>query len=334
MTVLEVRELTVRFAGGHRPLTAVAGVDLRVPSGSVLGLVGESGSGKSTLARALVGLVPITSGQVLLAGVDVGGGRRSRAARRQIQMVFQDPYASLNPRMTVGETIDEAVTALGRFGRRERAAEVARLLDLVSLEAAHTQRLPRELSGGQRQRVAIARALATEPQVLVADEITSALDVSVQGAILNLVRDLQTRLGLTVLFISHDLSVVRYVSDAIAVMYLGKIVEAGATDELVVDPQHPYTRTLLDAVPQLGGAATQGSGLLDTDPPDPHDPPSGCRFHTRCPVGPFVHQSRADCVSDDPEPGAAGRRHQAACHYAAQRNGADAGSSLSSSALD
>ncbi len=242
MTTLAIRGLTVRFTGRQRTLTAVDGVDLHLPSGQVLGLVGESGSGKSTVARALVGLVPISAGQVLLDGEDIAGRGRRRTARRQIQMVFQDPYGSLDPRMTVGETIGEAVAAHGRVGRRQRHAEIERLLELVALDADHARRLPRELSGGQRQRVAIARALAAEPRILIADEVTSALDASVQGAILNLLRDLQARLGLTVLFISHNLAVVRYVSDVVAVMYLGKVVEIAATDELLERPQHPYTR--------------------------------------------------------------------------------------------
>jgi peptide/nickel transport system ATP-binding protein len=322
MTTLEIRGLTVRFAGRHRTLTAVDGVDLHLPSGQVLGLVGESGSGKSTVARALVGLVPISAGQVLLEGEDIAGrGRRVAAARRQIQMVFQDPYGSLNPRMTVGETIGEAVAAHGRVGRRQRHDEVERLLELVALDPDHARRLPRELSGGQRQRVAIARALAAEPRILIADEVTSALDASVQGAILNLLRDLQARLGLTVLFISHNLAVVRYVSDVVAVMYLGKVVEIATTDELLERPQHPYTRALLDAVPQLGAVPVElAAGLLDADPPDPHDPPPGCRFHTRCPVGPLLLPERTICATGDPDDGASDRLHQAACHFAGGSN--------------
>jgi peptide/nickel transport system ATP-binding protein len=316
MTTLEIRGLTVRFAGRHRTLTAVDGVDLHLPSGQVLGLVGESGSGKSTVARALVGLVPISGGQVLLDGEDIAGRGRRRTAQRQIQMVFQDPYGSLDPRMTVGETIGEAVAAHGRVGRRQRHAEIERLLELVALDADHARRLPRELSGGQRQRVAIARALAAEPRILIADEVTSALDVSVQGAILNLLRDLQARLGLTVLFISHNLAVVRYVSDVVAVMYLGRVVEIATTDELLERPQHPYTRALLDAVPQLGAVPVElAAGLLDADPPDPHDPPSGCRFQTRCPVGPLAMPERTLCATDDPDADAAARLHQAACHF-------------------
>jgi peptide/nickel transport system ATP-binding protein len=229
--------------------------------------------------------------------------------------VFQDPYASLDPRMTIGETIGEVVAARGRVPRADRAAEVVRLLDLVALDGSHGRRLPRELSGGQRQRVAIARALAADPEVLVADEITSALDVSVQGSILNLIRDLQRQLGLTVLFISHNLSVVRYVSDVVAVMYLGQIVEVGPVDDVVTDPQHPYTRSLLDAVPRLGAPQRSAPSLLETEPPDPHNPPQGCRFHTRCPIGPLVHSERMICVTTSPDIEATGRQHRSACHF-------------------
>jgi peptide/nickel transport system ATP-binding protein len=304
MSALETRELGVRFG----PVAAVDRVSISVPAGRVLGLVGESGSGKSTIARAIVGLVP-AAGRVLVGGADVSS---LPAGRRRVQLVFQDPYASLNPRMTVGETLAEAA----RAGRRERDARTRELLDLVALDARHAGRLPRELSGGQRQRVAIARALAAGPEVLIADEVTSALDVSVQGAILNLLRDVQARLGLTVLFISHDLSLVRYMSDAAAVMYLGRIVEAGAIGELVARPRHPYTRALLDAVPRLAGPAIGAPALLDADPPDPGAPPAGCHFHPRCPVGPRVRPDRAVCAERDPWPGAGARPHCAACHFA------------------
>ncbi len=231
MRELRFENVSVRF--GHR-VTAVDGVDLTVPAGSVVGLVGESGSGKSTLARAAVGLVPLSGGRVTLDGAPV-----PTRGRRPLQMVFQDPYSSLNPRMTIGATIAEAVPR-----GTDRKAEVARLLELVDLPD-RASRYPAELSGGQRQRVAIARALAGRPEVLIADEITSALDVSIQGAVLNLIRDLQRTLDLTILFISHDLAVVRYVSDTIAVMYRGRIVEHGPADAVLTEPQDPYTRELL-----------------------------------------------------------------------------------------
>ena len=294
-------------------LTAVDGVSLTVPSGQVVGLVGESGSGKSTLARAAVGLAPVSAGRVLLDGVDV----RKLPRRRPLQMVFQDPYSSLDPRMAVGESITEAMPrGTSRGARRD---EVARLLELVNLDPERASVLPGQLSGGQRQRVALARALAGQPKVLIADEITSALDVSVQGAVLNLVRDVQRRLALSMLFISHNLAVVRYVSDVVAVMYLGRIVEAGPAEQVLTDPQHPYTRDLLAAAPSAHRnlLADTDDALADTEPADPHHPPAGCRYHPRCPIGPLVHTDRAVCVSADPADEAAGRAHSAACHFAA-----------------
>ncbi|MFJ9850325.1 ABC transporter ATP-binding protein [Streptomyces sp. NPDC101150] len=228
--MMHISELTVRFGG----FTAVNGVSLEIPPGSVTGLVGESGSGKSTLARAVAGLTPYR-------------GTVSGAERGRIQMVFQDPYSSLNPRMRIGDAIAEG----SRKPRARHGAEVARLLELVSLPASYASRHPRELSGGQRQRVAIARALAAEPDLLIADEITSALDVSVQGAVLNLIRELRAELGLTMLFISHNLAVVRYVCDALAVMRHGQLVESGPVEDVLDAPRHAYTRTLLTAVPKL-----------------------------------------------------------------------------------
>jgi peptide/nickel transport system ATP-binding protein len=322
MSALEAIDLTVRFGTGVRTLVAVDRVALQVPPGKVVALVGESGSGKSTLARAVVGLAPVAAGRVLVDDQDLAqvSASRRRALRRRVQMVFQDPYGSLDPRMTVGETLAEALTARGRLGRAEREREVARVLDLVALDRGFAGRLPRELSGGQRQRVAIARALAVEPGVLIADEITSALDVSVQGAILNLLREIRDHLGLSILFITHNLSLARYLGDAIAVMYLGRIVERGAVEEVVADPRHPYTRALLDAVPSLEGAARVPSELDDDDPPDPHDPPAGCHFHPRCPIGPRMVPDRDVCVAQDPWEGAAARPHAAACHFAAERS--------------
>ena len=316
MSELRFEDLTVRFGGRRRGVTAVDGVDLTVPSGKVVGLVGESGSGKSTLARAAVGLTSVTGGRVLLDGRPARRTSRA-AARRPLQMVFQDPYSSLDPRMAVGASIAEAIPR----GGAPRRAEVARLLELVGLAADRAGMYPGELSGGQRQRVALARALAGRPDVLIADEITSALDVSVQGTVLNLVRDLQRRMRLSMLFISHDLSVVRYVSDIIAVMYLGRIVECGPADDVLLDPQHPYTLELLAAAPRPGAASADlpepGSALravADAEPADPHHPPGGCRFHPRCPVGPLVRDERAVCR--EREPVAEGHRHRAACHFA------------------
>lgn len=225
-------------------------VSLEVPDGTIVGLVGESGSGKSTLAKAAVGLVPLSGGHILIEDSLVDGtpaGRRSRARRPGVQMVFQDPYSSLDPRMSVGGSIAEAMP--GRPSRAERTSEVARLLDLVHLDPGRATQRPGSLSGGQRQRVALARALAGKPEVLIADEITSALDVSVQGAVLNLVREMQRELGLSMLFISHNLAVVRYVADTVAVMSEGRIVEHGPTADVLENPTHDYTRELLAAVP-------------------------------------------------------------------------------------
>ncbi|WP_284740631.1 ABC transporter ATP-binding protein [Amycolatopsis sp. RTGN1] len=310
MSALEFDSVRVRYG----KLTAVDGVSLTVPSGQVVGLVGESGSGKSTLARAAVGLAPVSAGRVRLDGVDV----RKLPRRRPLQMVFQDPYSSLDPRMAIGESITEAMPRdTSRGARRE---EVARLLDLVQLDPERATMLPGQLSGGQRQRVALARALAGNPKVLIADEITSALDVSVQGAVLNLVRDVQRRLALSMLFISHNLAVVRYVSDVVAVMYLGRIVEAGPAEQVLTDPRHPYTRDLLAAAPSAHRGLlddTADDPLADTEPADPHHPPPGCRYHPRCPIGPLVHTDRTLCVSADPADDAAHRPHRAACHFAA-----------------
>lgn len=318
MSELTFEQVTVRFGTGSRALTAVDSVDLTVPSGQVVGLVGESGSGKSTLARAAVGLTELGGGRILLDGVPLV--HRSRGPR-PLQLVFQDPYSSLDPRMTIGNSIAEAVP---RSADYSRAGEVARLLELVDLDPEHASAYPAALSGGQRQRVALARALAGRPEVILADEITSALDVSVQGTVLNLVRDLQRRLHLSMLFISHNLAVVRYVSDYIAVMYLGRIVEFGPAAELLGDPQHPYTRELLAAAPRRGALALDAEELdpalravADAEPADPHHPPPGCRFHPRCPIGPLVRPDRELCQTVDPTPDAGRHRHHTACHYAA-----------------
>ena len=320
MTALETRGLTVRFGRGQSALVAVDGANLTVPEQTIVGLVGESGSGKSTLARAIVGLVPIAGGELLLDGVAVRHRRTGNVGglNRRVQMVFQDPFSSLNPRMTVGNAIAEAAGAGRRASRTVRAKEVEELLELVHLDPAVTRELPSRLSGGQRQRVALARALAVRPDVLIADEITSALDVSVQSAILNLLRDLRDRLGISILFVSHNLATVRYVSDTLAVMYLGRLVEAGPAGALVADPQHPYTRSLLDAVPRLGVSIREvGTSTLDAvEPPDPRHPPSGCHLHPRCPVGPMVDPTRQICIEGDPREGADERVHRAACHFA------------------
>ena len=301
MSELRFEGVTVRYG---RALTAVDGVDLTVPSGQVVGLVGESGSGKSTLARAAVGLAEPASGRILLDGVPM-------RHRRPLQMVFQDPYSSLDPRMTIGDSIAEAMPRADR-----RRDEVVRLLELVELDADRVSAYPGALSGGQRQRVAIARALAGRPEVLIADEITSALDVSIQGTVLNLVRTLQRELRLSMLFISHNLAVVRYVSDIVAVMYLGRIVEVGPARDVLGNPQHPYTKELLAAAPRRG-ATSLPAVELDVEPADPHHPPAGCRFHPRCPIGPLIRTDREHCLTLDPTAEADHRLHRAACHHAA-----------------
>jgi len=312
---LRFEQVTVRYGSARRGMVAVDRVDLTVPDGSILGLVGESGSGKSTLARAAVGLTPVHSGRILLDGRPVP----RRSGRRPLQMVFQDPYSSLDPRMTIGDSIAEAVPRGTRAAARR--AEVARLLELVELDPGRAGSYPAQLSGGQRQRVALARALAARAEVVIADEITSALDVSIQGTVLNLVRDLQRELGMSVLFISHNLAVVRYVASTIAVMYLGRIVEHGPAAQVLADPQHPYTRDLLAAVPGEQHAGPDGPGgpavpaaVAAAEPADPHAPPPGCRYHPRCPVGPLVRPELQICRTIGP---AAADRHAAACHFAA-----------------
>jgi peptide/nickel transport system ATP-binding protein len=313
--LLSIRGLTVRYGVGTRAINAVDDVSLDVPAGAVLGLVGESGSGKSTLAKAIVGLEPPDSGTIDLDGESISeASRTARERRLQVQMVFQDPFSSLDPRMTIEQSLMEALTARRRLSRAASRAEIERLLDLVSLDGAVSAALPRQLSGGQLQRIAIARALAAQPRLLIADEITSSLDVSVQGAILNVIRDIRAALDLTMLFISHNVAVVRYLSDVIAVMYLGQIVESGPTEEVLANPQHPYTQVLLDSVPGVVHSGEAGH-FLDGEPPDPHDPPPGCRFHPRCPVGPRVMPARTICETDDPCAAAPSRRNRAACHF-------------------
>ena len=311
MSELHFDGVSVRYGSHRTGLTAVENVTLTVPTGSVVGLVGESGSGKSTLAKAAIGLAPVTDGAITLDGRDVRTFRR----HRPIQMVFQDPFSSLDPRMTIGESIAEAIPKRTMNAVQKRA-EVARLLELVALDPERASSLPAALSGGQRQRIAFARALAARPELVIADEITSALDVSVQGSILNLVRDLRSELGLTMLFISHNLAVVRYLSDYIAVMYLGRIVEFGVAHDVLTDPQHPYTQELLSAAPTRDGdlLAVDPNAPADVEPPDPHHPPSGCRFHPRCPIGPMVRPERTECIAV--EPVLAAGVHGAACHFA------------------
>ncbi|CAH2604990.1 murein tripeptide ABC transporter/oligopeptide ABC transporter ATP binding subunit OppF [Rhodovastum atsumiense] len=265
-------------------LRAVDDVSFAIPRGTTLSLVGESGCGKSTVARLSVGLYPPSGGEIRFEGQPLSAARAQPALRRRMNMIFQDPYASLNPRWRVRDIVAEPIRAFGLLRTRaDIAARVGQLLMQVGLSPADGEKFPHEFSGGQRQRISIARALSSEPEFLVCDEPTSALDVSVQAQILNLMRDLQARLGLTYLFISHNLAVVRHVSDRLGVMYLGRIVEIGPVEAIFRTPHHPYTRMLLDAIPDLemaGRARIPVGGEV----PSPIDPPSGCPFHPRCPL--------------------------------------------------
>lgn len=312
---LELRDLVVAYPAPRGVVHAVAGIDLEVDAGGTVGLVGESGSGKSTVARAIVGLTPVASGSLLVDGVDITRRRtRDDAFRRRIQLVFQDPYTSFNPRMTVGETLGEALSRARGTRRLVRGKEVADLLELVGLAQADAARYPSQFSGGQRQRIAIARALAVRPELIIADEITSSLDVSTQAAILNLLKELQSLRGVSYLFISHNLGLIRWMSREVAVMHLGKIVERGAASEVFDRPRHPYTRALIDAIPQLE-APQRRVFHLEGEVPDPRHPPSGCRFHLRCPVGPIVAEARGICETDEPDRLALVNPNRAACHF-------------------
>ena len=266
---------------------AVDGVSLRLAKGEVLGLVGESGCGKSTLGRTILQLIKATEGSVILGGKNLTelAGRELREARADFQMIFQDPYASLNPRMTVYSTLAEALQSHREIPRADLAHEVGALMEKVGLAARFMRKYPHEFSGGQRQRIAIARALAVEPKLIIADEPVSALDVSIQAQILNLLSELTREMELTMIFISHDLSVVKHISDRIAVMYLGRIVEIGPANEVFEQPQHPYTKALVSAVPVPDPDSEQAREriLLPGDPPSPLNPPGGCTFHPRCP---------------------------------------------------
>lgn len=315
MAKLSVEGLSVRY-GGDDGFTAVDGVSFSIPDGGTLGLVGESGSGKTSVGRAILGLVEST-GHIRLGDEDYSArrARRTRHFRSRVQMVFQDPFSSLNPRMTVQETLSEAVEIAGSTPRAARRARAGDLLEMVELDRALMVRYPHEFSGGQLQRVAIARALALQPEVVIADEVTSALDVSVQATVLNLLRRLQRELDLSVLFISHNLASIQAMSDEVAVMYLGRFVETGGAVDLFNNPAHPYTRTLLKSMPTFGGDSAD-LGDVFGDVPDPRHPPRGCRFNTRCPVGPLVSEDREVCVARDPQEVAASRRHHAACHFA------------------
>jgi oligopeptide/dipeptide ABC transporter ATP-binding protein len=305
--LIEAEDLRKTFAGGVR---AVDGVDLRIAPGETLGLVGESGCGKSTLARLLIRLVEPDGGRLLFRGAEITHlpEARMRALRRDMGVVFQDPFGSLNPRMTVAQLLDEPLVVHGIGDRARRAARVRELLALVGLVPDHAERYPHEFSGGQRQRIAIARALATEPALLVCDEPTSALDVSIQAQVLNLLRDLQDRLGLGCLFVSHNLAAVRHMAPRVAVMYLGRIVEEAPRDRLFAMPQHPYTQALLSAAAEPGQARRERI-VLRGEVPSPANPPSGCRFRTRCP------RAAPLCAEQDPPLAEVAPGQRVACHF-------------------
>jgi oligopeptide/dipeptide ABC transporter ATP-binding protein len=319
--LVEVRDLTkhfpirrgVIFQRQVGAVKAVDGITFDVKQGETLGIVGETGCGKSTTARLLCRLMDPTSGTITFDGRDVGAqkGDALKAMHRDVQMVFQDPYSSLNPRKSVGSIIADPFVIHGMYGAGgERKRRVQDLMDRVGLNPEHYNRYPHEFSGGQRQRIGVARAIALEPKLLIADEPVSALDVSIQAQVLNLLRELQRDMGLTLVFIAHDLSVVRHMCDRVAVMYLGRIVEMADSDVLYTSPRHPYTGALLSAVPvpdPSGG--TQGRQLLTGDVPSPANPPSACRFHTRCP------KAQPKCSEDDPPLERKAGGSIAACHF-------------------
>jgi oligopeptide transport system ATP-binding protein len=316
--LLEVKNLKKYFPikGGILSKTighvqAVDGISFKLLPGETVGLVGESGCGKSTAARAILRLIEPSGGEVLFEGQDILklGKKPMRALRREMQIIFQDPYASLNPRMTVASIVGEPLEIHKIARGREKEEKVANILEKVGLRPEHMRRYPHEFSGGQRQRIGIARALALNPKLIIGDEPVSALDVSIQAQVINLLEDLQQEFNLTYLIIAHDLSVVEHISDRVAVMYLGKIVEMATDRELYENPSHPYTEALLSAVPRPDPTIKKQRIILAGDVPSPINPPSGCRFHTRC------LYAKADCKTVEPELQDVGGGHYVACHY-------------------
>ena len=303
------RALTER---SRKYVKAVDGVSFTLRRGETLGLVGESGCGKSTLGQTILALEEATEGHIWYRGVDVTTlkGDQMRQLRREMQIIFQDPYSSLNPKMTVGSIIGEPMLVHRMGGAKERARRVEELLDMVGLRPEHAKRYPHEFSGGQRQRIGIARALAVDPKLIICDEAVSALDVSIQAQVLNLLARLQQDMGLTYIFIAHGLATVKHISDRVGVMYLGKLVELAQSDEIYKNPRHPYTRALISAIPEPDPEKLRRREVLVGDVPSPVDPPKGCRFHTRCP------QAFERCRAEEPEFRDLGCGHFCACHLA------------------
>jgi len=310
-TMLEVNNLKTYYQTrlGEK-IRAVHSVSFKLYEGEIFGIAGESGCGKSTTGRLILRLIEATSGEVWFEGRNVLelGREEMRELRRDMQIIFQDPYASLNPRMTVGDIIGEPMQIHGIAKGQEKERRVQELLEVVGLASYHARRYPHEFSGGQRQRIGVARALAVNPKIIVCDEPVSALDVSIQAQVVNLLQDLQAEYGLTYLFIAHDLSVVKHISDRVAVMYLGKIVELTSKQALYDNPLHPYTQALLSAIPIPDPTLTRERVILEGDVPSPINPPSGCRFHTRCPVAKDI------CKQEEPAFADVGGGHFVACH--------------------